>query len=303
MNAHTPNRLKGSLLERATGMYDYAPPPPVIAPRHDPVPPPLAETEGWDGADAVSAPPPVDRRVAIIEPSRLADAGLLVPGAAVTPLAEEFRLVKRQLLVGAAKLGDEPRARAMLVCSAKPGDGKTFCAANLGLSMAAEKDVEILLVDADVAKPDLLNRLGVADGPGLLDAVADPTRNVEELIVETDVPQLLLLPAGTRGHADTELLSSERARVVIASLMRADKRRIVIFDSPPALAASPAVVLASLVGQVMLVVRADRTSEADVRDAVSRLSPCDNIQLLLNGVTLRPDGTRFGDYYGYGDPA
>jgi protein-tyrosine kinase len=299
MNAETPRRLTGSLLERAAGLYDYAPPPPVLSPRHDPLPVSVPED---DGERAFVAPP---RRRVAIDRARLEDVGLLVPGAAVTPLAEEFRLVKRQLLATSAKVakGDADRARAILVCSAKPGDGKTFCAANLALSLAAEREVEVLLVDADIAKPDLMARLGVEDGPGLLDAIGDAGVDIEECVVETDVPQLMLLPAGTRGNADTELLASERARKIIAGLSRADPRRIVVFDSPPVLAASPAVVLAGLAGQVMLVVRADRTSETDLKDAVSRLSVCDEVQLLLNAVSLRPGGPRFGDYYGYGDTA
>jgi hypothetical protein len=103
---------------------------------------------------------------------------MLVPGGRSLPLAEEFRMVKRQLLLTAravatkdgAKAAD--RARMILVCSAQPDEGKTFCAINLALSMAAEKDVEILLVDADFAKPDVLERLGCREGPGLLDALA-----------------------------------------------------------------------------------------------------------------------------------
>lgn len=299
MNAETPRRLTGSLLERAAGLYDYAPLPPVVAPRHDPVV--RAAPEVFE----VSPPLAPPRRHAEIDRARLAEVGLLVPGAPVTPLAEEFRLVKRQLLATSARAtsGDADRARTILVCSARPGDGKTFCAANLAMSLAAERDFEVLLVDADIAKPDMMARLGVEDGPGLLDAIGDEAVDIEACVVETDVPQLTLLPAGTRGHADTELLSSERARRVIAGLSRAHPRRIVVLDSPPVLAASPAVVLAGLSGQVMLVVRADRTSETDLKEAVARLSVCDEVQLLLNAVSLRPGGARFGDYYGYGEQA
>jgi protein-tyrosine kinase len=117
------------------------------------------------------------------------------------------------------------------------------------------------------------------------------------------VPQLQILRAGTRGHADTELLASTRARQVIAGLARANPRRIVLFDSPPALAASPAGVLAGLVGQVMMVVRADRTSEGDLREAVTQLAACDRVALILNSVSLRPGGNRYGDYYTYGGEA
>jgi len=242
--------------------------------------------------------------VAMIDRGMLAANGMMVPGAPVGPLAEEFRLIKRQLLITRARIaeidGASERARTILVCSARPGDGKTFCAINLAMSIAAERDTEVVLVDADVAKPDVLKQLGLTDAPGLLDALADTSIDVETLVVRTDVPHLSILPAGRKTAMDTELLASARTRSVLSRLMAADPRRIVIFDSPPALAASPAGVLAMLVGQVMLVVRADRTPEGEVRAAVQRLDSCEHIQLVLNAVSFVPGGARFGSYYDQG---
>ncbi|WP_374942822.1 AAA family ATPase [Sphingomonas sp.] len=247
--------------------------------------------------------PPLDGPVAI-DRLMLAERGMIVPGAPVGPLAEEFRLVKRQLLITAGRIADSDtpdKARSVLVCSAKPGEGKTFCSLNLALSVAAERDTEVLLIDADFAKPDVMAQLGLADSPGLLDALADPSLDPEALVVGTDVPHLSILPAGSRMAIDTELLASARTRAVIARLLAANPRRLLIFDSPPALAASPAAVLAMLVGQVMLVVRADRTPENEVREAVSLLDGCEHIALVLNAVSFVPGGARFGSYYGQED--
>jgi protein-tyrosine kinase len=247
------------------------------------------------------------RRVAPIDREALAARGMLAPGGPITPLAEEFRMVKRQLLLTARAVAAKEtaraadRARMILVCSAQPNEGKTFCAINLALSMATEKDVEVLLVDADFAKPDVLDRMGLPNGPGLLDVLAGAVDSVEDCIIDTDVPQLSVLPAGTKTNSDTELLASDRARALLDGLAAANPRRIVIFDSPPALAASPASVLASHVGQTMLVVRADRTSESDLRAAVSTLDGCEHIQLVLNSVSFQPGGRRFGSYYEYGE--
>jgi exopolysaccharide/PEP-CTERM locus tyrosine autokinase len=239
--------------------------------------------------------------VATIDRGMLAENGMIVPGAPVGPLAEEFRLIKRQLNITRARVAEGPmpdKARTVLICSARPEDGKTFCAVNLALSMAAERDTEVLLVDADVAKPDVLRRLGLDDGPGLLDAIADGYLDVETLVRKTDVGGLSVLPAGTGIATDTELLASARTKAVIARLLDANPRRIVIFDSPPALAASPASILAMLVGQVMLIVRADRTPESELRQAVSLLDGCEHIALVLNAVSFVPGGHRFGTYYG-----
>lgn len=231
----------------------------------------------------------------------LAEKGMLVPGAPIGALAEEFRLVKRQLLLNMRTIGNGPlgqRSRTILVGSGKPGDGKTFCAINLAISLAAERDLEVLLVDGDFAKPDVMVSLGIGDSTGFLDILGDPSINPEDCVIQTDVPQLSLLPAGGASHADTELLASARTGKVIDRLLAANPRRIIVFDSPPALAASPASVLALLVGQVMLVVRADRTTESDVRQAVNRLDGCEHISLVLNAVSYEAGSDRFGSYYG-----
>ncbi|WP_010542984.1 AAA family ATPase [Sphingomonas elodea] len=286
MNDHSPKSFYGSLIQRAVAMMPGLP---------------AAQSQA-QSQPAAPAPAPVrskpDRPIVPIDRKRLSSAGMLVPGGPITPLAEEFRMVKRQLLLTARAVSgvDADRARIILVCSAQPNEGKTFCAINLALSMAAEKDVEILLVDADFAKPDVSKRLGVGEGPGLLDALAGAI-DVEDCIVDTDVPQLAILPAGARSVSDTELLASDGARAMLDRLAAANPRRIVIFDSPPALAASPASVLALHVGQTMMVVRADRTSEEDLRAAIAALDGCEHIQLVLNAVSFQPAGRRFGSYY------
>ncbi|GGO98055.1 AAA family ATPase [Stakelama pacifica] len=235
-----------------------------------------------------------------IDRAALERQGMLVPGAPVNALAEEMRLVKRHLLNTATDLArrNSRHARSILVGSARPGEGKTFSAINLAISLAAERDLDILLVDADFAKPDILPRLGVEAASGLLDALANPSSvDVERLILPTDIPHLSLLPAGTQSDNDTELLASSRGRALIDRLTSADPRRIVIFDSPPALAASSGSALASQVGQILMIVRADSTSESDLRAAVQMFDACEHIQLLLNVVTLTHGVPRFG-YYG-----
>ena len=336
MTEMTPRKVKGSLLERAAQVYDFAVPP--VERRAQQVPresqeqavpfqplPELQESAPQETAPQESVPqepaPKPFREAATEEAPRpsvriarrsgavsidramLAEKGLLVPDAPIGALVEEFRQVKRQLLQTArvVKKMDGDRSRTVLVCSARPNDGKTYCAVNLAIAMAAERDVEVLLIDADFAKPDVMKRLGLKDGPGLLDALADPNVDIESFVVATDIAQLSLLPAGTKSNNDTELVASRRTGEVVAALLAADAKRLLIFDSPPALAATPASVLANHAGQVMLVVRADRTSEGDLREAVALLEGCDHIQLVLNAVSFAPGGRRFGGYYGQED--
>ena len=228
----------------------------------------------------------------------LRENGYLLPDAPVTALAEEFRIVKRQLLLAA---GENDRARLVMIASAEPDEGKTFCAVNLALSLAAERDTEVLLVDADFAKPEILSTLGLANGDGLMDAIVDRTLDVESCVIRTSIPNLSVLPAGKHYNDATELLASDRMREVLDRLMTSHPSRVVIFDTPPALAASAASELALHVGQVLLVVRADTTTEAGLRDALGLLGGCDQIRLLLNRVRFAPSGPRFGAYYGYGN--
>ncbi|MAC10892.1 MAG: capsular biosynthesis protein [Sphingorhabdus sp.] len=327
MSKHDPIRRQPSLLERAAEVYDFGAA--LRRPEGAPLASPQAEPERESEASQSfapqpqrPAPQPVPIRETMapaprqpgfhvaIDRARLRENNLIVPEAAVGMLVEEFRIVKRQLLLsatGGKGVEASPHGRRILVCSANPDEGKTFCAINLALALANERDNRVLLVDADFARPSILPTLGIQDGeeegetlPGLMDALADPARDVESLILGTDIPGFTLLPSGMRSKSDTEYLASHRTETVFQRLEAADPHRIVIFDSPPALAASPASVLALHAGQVLLVVKADETSEAALRDAIGLLSGCDDIKLLLNGTQFSPTGRKFGSYYGNG---
>ena len=287
-------------------------PPAALPPLATPAPPALAASGGGDLVPPAAAPvadkepaalpsPEIVYRTAKVNRAELIDQGFVMPDAAITALAEEFRIVKRTLLLNAVGPTALPNGRRILICSAQANEGKTFCATNLALSMANERDIEVLLIDGDFAKPTVLSTLGI-DGPvGLMDALADTDIDVETLIIKTDVGNLSVLPSGKYTNEATELIAADRTRLIIERLS-AKPNRIILFDSPPALAASPASVLAYHVGQVLLVVRADKTAEAELRDAVLLLGGCEEIQLLLNGARFAPNARRFGSYYGYEAP-
>ena len=307
MNNHSPIKPPASLVERASEIYDFrsalrSPEPPAVDPvpvaaQARPVAPAAPQVR-----EAVRAPN-VHQLKANVDRERLRAANYIVPEGPVTGLSEEFRIVKRQLLLAArGGKGFEPieNGERILICSANPNEGKTFCALNLALSMATEKDNRVLLVDADFAKPSIMSRLGIEGECGLMDALADPTIDAEDLVIETDIAGLSVLPAGRQTNQDTEYLAAAHSAAVLDRLTAHDPTRIIIFDSPPALAASPASVLALHVGQAVMVVHADVTTDTALRDALSLLSGCDNIQLLLNKTKFSPTGRKFGSYYGYG---
>lgn len=232
-----------------------------------------------------------------IDREHLREQGLIVPEDPVTGLLEEFRIVKRELLAD-ARSGASARARRILVCSPHSGEGKTYCATNLAIALAAERGLEVLLVDADVVQPSITDRFGIEAEQGLMDALADPALLPESLVIRTDIEGLFVLPAGTASSLDAEYLASTRTAEVLDRLTEGAPDRILIFDTPPALAASAAAELAKHVGQALLVVRADETSRAALDDAQQLLSACPDIKLLLNAARYSPSGRRFGSYYG-----
>ena len=253
-----------------------------------------------DPAPALRAadPRPVPRGpVAPVAHDMLAEAGFILPDMAPTALSEEFRVVKRQLLAPAMEPGASPALRRVLVTSARPDEGKTFCAINLALSLAREKGLDVLLVDADFAKPEILSLLGLPGGPGLTDILGDEGVRLDDCVIRTDIPNLSVLPAGLPSNETTELLASSRMKSLCEE-WTASNKRVVVLDSSPVLAASSISVLAGLVGQAVVVVRADITGEHDLREAIALTRGCERIRLLLNAVELQPIARRFSGYYG-----
>jgi exopolysaccharide/PEP-CTERM locus tyrosine autokinase len=219
---------------------------------------------------------------------------MITPDGERTPIAECFRRIKRQILTNVANPKTGAPANLVLVTSALAGEGKTFCAVNLAISIALEMDHTVLLVDADVAKPSVPKTLGLEVGKGLLDVLLDRRIDLAEVLCKTEIGKLTLLPAGTAHQHATELLASDAMRVLLQEMAERYQDRIIIFDSPPLLAASEAGVLASRMGQVVMVVEAGKTSEAVLKNALGRIEPSNVAGLVLN----KGEGPGLGYYYG-----
>jgi exopolysaccharide/PEP-CTERM locus tyrosine autokinase len=259
-----------------------------------------AEAPAAKPAETAKPMPCRSDRVVCIDVSALRESGLLAPEADQRQLAEEYRIIKRPLLSG-LKSENPPRlGNVIVVASALPGEGKTFTAINLALSLALERGREVLLVDGDVAKPHITHLFGLESEPGLLDLVGAASRNFEDTIVKTDYPSLYVLPAGSRNLQATEILRSERTASLLAALA-AESHRIVLIDSPPLLVTSEAGVLTSLAGQVVLVVKAAHTPQDAVLHAIETITDDKPVSLVLNQADAVPEH-RYAYYgqYGYG---
>jgi exopolysaccharide/PEP-CTERM locus tyrosine autokinase len=219
---------------------------------------------------------------------------MVAPGGERSQIAEGFRRIKRQVLANVANPKAGAPANLVLVTSALAGEGKSFCAINLAISIAQEMDRTVLLVDADVAKPSIPQALGVEAEKGLMDVLLDRRIDLAEVLCKTDIDKLALLPAGTAHQHATELLASDAMRVLLQEMAERYRDRIVIFDSPPLLAASEASVLASQMGQIVIVVEAGKTSEAVLKAALGRIESSRVAGLLLN----KGEGPGLGYYYG-----
>lgn len=249
-----------------------------------------------------------------IDYDALRQSGLLPPEHQQREIALQYRNMKRPLIRHAFQQppsGVESRRasqRLIMVTSALPGEGKTFTSINLALSLAMEQDHSVLLVDGDVAKPHVSHTFGVAEQPGLLDLLNQRETDVEPVVLPTDVPGLSILPVGGRSEAATEMLASARMREIIRQLEALDPQGLVVVDSPPILITSEARVLASLFGQVVLVVRAASTPQQAVTEAIEIIGEGPWIGLVLNQASHEGPASGYGYYYRYGygygeDPA
>lgn len=238
------------------------------------------------------------RRSIAIDPEQLRQAGMLIPDSKRSRIKEEYRHIKRPLLMNALGKGATivEHSNLIMVTSARQGEGKTFNAINLALSIASERDRTVLLVDADVVKPTVSRFFGIDSGPGLVDFLVEDNLDLSEVLVETNVPSLTILPAGNTHHLSTELLASGSMRQLAEEMSKRYSDRIIIFDSPPLLATTEASVLAHLMGQVVMVVESDRTRQAQVKEALALLKP-----EMIVGFVLNKSRSSFGsDYYYYG---
>ncbi len=292
----------GSLVERAAEKMVKAQEQTVSA-----QPPHLAQTESVETpiVEPVKDHKPSEGRGARkvnIDLESLKSRNFITPDSETTTMAEEFRIVKRSLLLNAFARGEGAirNGNLMLVTSTQPGEGKTFCSVNLAMSIASERDVTVLLVDADTHKPEVLRTLGVEAGRGLVDVVADESLDLSDCLLRTNIENLVLLPAGRQHNLTTELLASERMGVIVEQIAKRYPDRIIIFDSPPVLASSVASVLALHVGQILFVVEAERTREPQLKEALSLINSCQHINLLLNKSRFSAGEKKFGSYYGYG---
>jgi exopolysaccharide/PEP-CTERM locus tyrosine autokinase len=304
-----------SIIEKAASRIDQqrssaAPATPAAEPtqaRAPLVPPPAATVPAASVAAPAPLPlaeatPPAPRpgtRKVDLDLVRMRDMGMVTAAGGRTLLLEDFRIIKRPLLQRAfaeRAAGDKP-GNLIMMTSSLPGEGKTYCAINLAMSIAMELDHTVLLVDADVARPSVLRTLGLPAQRGLMDILLDDKLDMADVMLRTNVDTLSILPAGTSTPRATELLASSAMSALVHEIAHRYPDRIVIFDSPPLLLTSEARVLAAHMGQIVMVVEAQTTTQHAVKEALRQLDGFNNVNLIYNKTREFPGIEETYDYH------
>lgn len=241
-----------------------------------------------------------DKPVLALDKESLDERGYLIDTGDRKSIKDEFRQIKRKLLnnaFGSAAKTLE-HSNLVMVSSAKPNEGKTFVAINLALSIALEQDKTVLLVDADVLRPSVNRELGIQEFPGIIEYLLGNAEQVSDIIYNTDIDKLKLIPAGKPHHLSNELLASEKMVALANELANRYPDRIVIFDCPPLIGVTETLVLANLMGQALIVVEESKSTIADIKSATEHLNENLALGLVLNKA-IRSHKDLYG-YYGYG---
>lgn len=275
--------------------------PAIVMPAAEPVPAAVAApAQPAAAVPAMEAPAQKfsTRRVEL-DLARMRELGMVTAAAGRTRLLEDFRVIKRPLLQRAF-LERAPGARPnnlIMITSSLPGEGKTYCAINLAMSIAMELDHTVLLVDADVARPSVLRTLGLPAHRGLMDILVDDKLDMADVMLRTNVDTLSILPAGTNTPRATELLASSTMTSLVHEIANRYPDRIVIFDSPPLLLTSESRVLASHMGQIVMMVEAQTTTQHAVKEALHQLEGYPNVNLIYNKTREFPGIEETYDYH------
>ena len=230
--------------------------------------------------------------------ARLQASGLITPALRHSKLLQEFRLIKRPLIKHALgrSATQAPNRNLIMVTSAMPGEGKSFVAVNLAMSLAMEVDCRVLLVDADVLAPSIPEVLRIEPAKGLMDVLTGAGTPLRETLLSTNVERLSLLLAGTPHSNAAEFLASDSMTRLLAELSSRYPDRIVVFDSPPLLATTESRALATHMGQVIVTVEAQRTTQGALESALSTVESCPVVYTLLNKTPESKAGSYHGAY-------
>jgi polysaccharide biosynthesis transport protein len=179
-------------------------------------------------------------------------------------VTEQFRTLRTNLLA----LSPEVPTQVLTITSAGCQEGKSTASLNLGVVLAEEGNCRVLMVDADMRRPTLAKRLGLPLCPGLSDVLRGQ-KTIDEVLVQTPVPQLDVMTAGTRTVNPTKLLLSPECQTMLTELRR--RYDHVLVDCPPVISMTDAAALGARTDGVLFVIKMGKTSRRVVARALKLL--------------------------------
>ncbi|MEO8726038.1 MAG: CpsD/CapB family tyrosine-protein kinase [Acidobacteriaceae bacterium] len=209
--------------------------------------------------------------------------------------AEEFRRLRSRLY----QFRDSQPIKSLLVTSGLPGEGKSFIASNLAISLARHQDCRVLLIDGDLRKPSLHTVLGAPSSPGLSDYLAGKT-TAAQIVQRGNISNLSFIPAGTPVENAAELAGNYYIEELVRSL--SNEFDWIVTDSSPVVPVSDAVNLARACDGVLLVARAAQTPFDIAQKAQKEFKNTRVIGFVLNAVPNMKSSSGYGYYnkkYGY----
>ena len=218
------------------------------------------------------------------------DPKVVVLSAPDSAEAENFKILRTPLLF----TGDRERPRTIMVTSPFPGEGKTFVAANLAVSLALGIDEYVLLVDCDLRRPQIHEILGYRNGEGLHECLTGK-KQLQDLIIRTQIEKLSMLPAGSSPPNPTELLSSATMRAFLEEIKQRYKDRFIIIDSAPSHITAEAKVLTEYVDGIVFLVMAGKSPREAIRKSIETLGKEKILGIVFNGYNRAHK--RYSKYY------
>ncbi|MDA8434345.1 MAG: polysaccharide biosynthesis tyrosine autokinase [Nitrospiraceae bacterium] len=211
------------------------------------------------------------------------------------PISEEYRKLRSIVI----QLTNQDRQRkTLMVTSSVGGEGKSVTALNLALSLAQEYDQRVLLIDTDLRNPSICRYLGLQRLPGVAECIEDDV-DVKDVVVNTGLGSLLLLPAGREVTNPVEILSSEKMAGFLERLKQQFEGYFIIIDISPVLPFADARIIGSRADGVVFVVKEGGTSARNVRDALEALKTCNVMGVVFNKSTTAGLDGGYHYYYDY----
>jgi protein-tyrosine kinase len=279
------------------------------APSSEPLEPEDIQTQPADAtlqepdlATALTVPPAFEPgRMPPLDMAALEKAGLVVGHKVRTRISEEFRITVGHLLRSMQANYSPGRGapNVIMLTSARPGEGKSFSSLNLAGSIAQHTQREVLLMDVDAKQRSISSQLGLTDRPGLLDLSNNTSLRIEDVIIKTSIPHLSLMPVGSGQSGGLDITQTRPVTALVERIARRFPNSVVLLDAPPCLSTSDPSTLAPFVGQIVLVVEAERTQRNEVIAALDLIKACPSVTLMLNKIRLTTSYT-FGAYHYFG---